>query len=204
MDIVNRLAVMKNMRRLVTDARYQTILNSRIERCLVTSFGRPGGPAVSTVWDGGYTVVVLDWAGTILAFSVKRKGPIYERYGDLLPYAMKKAIFRFHLELAHADGGLDSEGNLSYLRSLLPGETIFLGEAETSFMQGMPIIIGVSGAPLASKYRQKLAPMLPEVVEFVAGAADQVFAELIGKIPGDAAFPIVDEPDVFAWLRRAH
>lgn len=155
-------------------------------------------------WAGGYTVVSLDEAGNVSGTTTNAVGKVYKKYGDLSPYALKKALFTLHLERAGMLDGLSSERNLRHLESigLEFGKDVFLGGATLTW-EDQTHHVGVSGAELKEDYVRTLLPQgMPHTLEFLAGKADQVFAERV--VHGVMYRVPQDEPQFFAELRRAH
>lgn len=201
------------------------LLDSAVRVACETHF-KTHGESTLMPWSGSFTIVVLGVDGNIIAAAANPTGPVYKEYGEnLFQYALIKAVLRLHLERAGWYTGLDNDENQAYLRELLPeNEQIYLGEAKG---EGLPIV-GASGCELTHEYRNDIAPGIPpENVNFLAGYADQLFAEIvlvqfatnfemaekIGRIACDTSVQSaldrvkpepVEEPSLFAQLRRAH
>ncbi len=176
-------------------------------------------------WVGGFTVTLLDPHGRILAAEANPQGEVYskENYGDdLYAFALAKAVLSLHLDKMGKPGGLDNEENLEYLKELgfKLGEDLFLGEAQVLFWNSTlgakrrsisplatQVYIGASGCEMTQKYVDSLLPSdMHAKVDFLAGFADQVFAQTVSSkmVHGIGSASIIEEPELFAHLRRAH
>lgn len=201
----------------------QTVVKTPFENGLTGELYNP--------WTGGYTIVGLtdfleDDGPVIRAASHNPLGSVYKRYGNnLFPYAMKKAILRMHLDFLRQDSeqspedkdvsdideyGLDSTRNLKYLSKILPGETLYLGDAVTTNPGMTPMFFGASGCELDAKYVATLLPkdVKAEGTDFAAGYADKTFASLVANELSREFYQeqpkTIEEPEFFARLRRSH
>lgn len=195
----------------LADKKFQPYVEDAVQSTLETKFERSNGELVDP-FEGAFTAVAIDLKGNILGGLANPVGEVYRKYGEnLFPYALMKAVLRLHLELAKRNGGLDSEKNIDYIKELLPEKLIFLGES-----MGWPtvgtveignIIIGASGCELKHDYRNGLAPGMVKdgTVDFLAGSADEIFADLIARyLEDNSRSKSAKEPENYSWLRRAH
>lgn len=176
-----------------------------ISNALKASFKTPKGEMQS--WEGGYTLVMIDQDGILLAAATNPVGEVYNQYGkNLFPYALSKAVFELHLNLADKKSGLDKEENFDYIESLgfEYGKDLFMGT--NSFPNGT--VIGASGCELSRDYVNSLLPESMRdsyPVDFLAGAADRYFARMVAAQSMFHTEPhAMEEPKLFAELRRAH
>ena len=188
------------------DRDYRPSFRGAIGEAMDFSFITPNGEKKS--WEGGYTVVMMNRQGILLAADANPEGKVYEKYGkNLFPYALFKAVILLHLELAGRSGGLQNEENFRYLRELgfEHGRELFKGAV---IHPGGHAILGASGCELSEEYMNSLLPASMvgrNSVNFLAGYADRCFALMVG---GQSAFHsdtrTLKEPKLFAELRRAH
>lgn len=177
-----------------------------INDSLKTTFKTPNGEIKS--WEGGYTAVMVNKEGVLLAAATNPTGRVYDQYGtNLFPYALNKAVFELHLNLADKEiGGLNDPKNFAYLEGLgfEYGKDLFLGT--NSFPDGT--VIGTSGCELSKQYMDGLLPQSMSgdySVDFLAGLGDMYFARMItGQSMFHAEPHAMEEPKFFAKLRRAH
>lgn len=136
------------------------------------------------VFTGEATVVALDYRARFVWFFENANGHVHEehgeKYGDskqktLLPFAIRKAARRLHLEsLPEFYGGIVEPFNFQYLSEIGPENIgVFAGDASD------PFVIGVSGAQATEKF---LAYLMGKSVEqhttsMLAGIMDTVLAE---------------------------
>lgn len=131
-------------------------------------------------WTKEGTIVVLDNDGNIAgSWSEATKG--LEDYGDLHPYALHKALFSLHINLAGKTGGLEDEANFDYIASLVPKEIIVFTGApiEPLVLSDKKYFIGSSGCSTTDEYTNELlggmgAQRGPNTL---AGYHDGIFAE---------------------------
>lgn len=131
-------------------------------------------------WTKEGTIVVLDSDGNIAgSWSEPTKG--LEDYGDLHPYALHKALFSLHLNLANKSGGLEDESNFEYISGLVSKDiTVFTGAPiEPLILSDKKYFIGSSGCAVTDDYVNDLmggmgAQRGPNTL---AGYHDGIFAE---------------------------
>lgn len=207
--VAHELALKENLKFFNEPAHRADLTRAR-NVTLRTQFRSGSGRIVAKPWEGGHTVVVIDTAGNIITSFANEVGDVYKKDGNLFPYALMKAVMRLHLMLNHEASGMDRDQNFEYLRGLFPADQpIYMGEAtgKLYLSWGRRFVIGVSGAPLSKEYLESLAPgMLRDGAEFVSGAADQAFAEVMARAieHRELEATLFPEPDTFQWLRRAH
>lgn len=160
-------------------------------------------------WAGGFTAVLMSSDGEVLAAESNPMGKVYDEHGkNLFPYALTKAVFGLHLARNGSLNGLNDAENFKYIESLgfTPGIDLFLGEA--LHLDGS--VIGVAGCELTEEYVNGLLPPAMRDnygTDFLAGYADMCFARSLvasTMFPNEGRNTVLDEPELFAQLRRSH
>lgn len=173
---------------------FQPRLESAIASVLETPFEVEGEEV--NPWQGGFTIVALDSEGRIRgASSEPTKG--LEKYGDLHPYALVKALCSLHLDTFGRPGGLGKLENYEYLKDKL-GVPIFTGSTEKPIHidnYHNLFYLGGSGCSVKEDYLKELLGGATPEHETQAGLYDQIFCELTATYLVEPESPIGTVPE---------